>query len=75
MASEQGRELLGGILEKMSGQTEAESGGYDMSSGAMRELLNGFSVIRLLNLMGAAGMQMSKEQMLELNQKLNQIEK
>lgn len=75
MASEQGRELLGGILEKMSGQTEAETGGYDMSSGAMRQLLNGFSVIRLLNLMGVAGMSMTKEQMLKLNHQLNQIKK
>ena len=48
-----------------------------MSSEAMSQLMNGFSVIRLLNLMGAAGagMSMTKEQMLELNHQLNQIKK
>lgn len=77
MATEQGRELLGGILGKMNGQAEESAGGYDMSSEAMSQLMNEFSVIRLLNLMGAAGagMSMTKEQMLELNHQLNQIKK
>lgn len=79
-ASEQGalfiRELFGQIMRKMGGenmekaQTAAEEGGSGLMS-----MMGSFTMIRLLNLMGAAGGEMTKEEMLAINAQLNQIKK
>ena len=42
---------------------------------SMMEMMGGFTLIRLLKLMGAANMSMTKEEMLDLNAKLNEIKK
>ena len=41
----------------------------------MMQMLGSFTVLRMLNTMGAIGDKMTKEQLLELNSRLNQIEK
>ena len=79
-ASEQGamfiRELFGQIMRKMGGentekaQTAAEEGGSGLMS-----MMGSFTMIRLLNLMGVAGGEMTKEEMLAINAQLNQIKK
>ena len=47
-----------------------------MNMSDMKNMIMGFSVIRMLNLMGtAAGMKVSKEDALALNRKLNRIRK
>ena len=38
-------------------------------------MMGSFTMIRLLNLMGAAGGKMTKEEMLAINAQLNQIKK
>ena len=45
-----------------------------MNEGVM-QMMNGFTVIRLANLMGTAGITFTKEQLLGLNAQLNQIKK
>lgn len=74
VATEEGRKLLGSILENM-GKQAGGSADFDMSSDAMVQIASGFSVIRLLNLMGAANIEVTKEQMLELNKALNKMKK
>ena len=39
------------------------------------EMMGSFTVIRLMNLMGAAGPGLTKEEMLAVNERLNQIKK
>lgn len=78
--SEQGaafvRELFGQIMKKMSGDNRerAQEAAKDGGAGLMA-MMGSFTMIRLLNLMGAAGGAMSKEEMLALNKQLNQIRK
>lgn len=43
--------------------------------GRMLDMLGSFTVLRLLNLLGAAQVELTKEQMLDLNAQLNQIQK
>lgn len=66
-------------LKKVSSGTKAKGGamsGEGMKMSDMKNMAMGFSVIRLLNLMGtAAGMEVSKEDALALNRKLNKIRK
>ena len=46
--------------------------GFDMTPEMMK-MLGGFTVLRLTSLMGAAGVQLTKDQLLELNAGLNRI--
>ncbi len=48
--------------------------GFEFNEGMM-QMLNGFTVIRLTTLLGTAGIKMTKEQLLDINAKLNQIKK
>ena len=41
----------------------------------MMQMLGSFTVLRMINTMGAIGEKMTKEQILELNTQLNQIKK
>ena len=41
----------------------------------MMQMLNGFTVLRLTSLMGTAGISFTKEELLDLNEKLNKIKK
>ncbi len=75
MANEQGKTLLAGIMDQMTGQTgERKMAGFEMSE-AMMKMMGGFTVIRLTLLMGTTGIKFTKKQLLELNEKLNQIKK
>lgn len=49
--------------------------GFELSEGMM-QMMGGFTVLRLTNLMGTAGgVSFTKEELLELNAKLNKIKK
>lgn len=70
MASPEGSAVFGEIAKNLSGPM----GGMEMS-GEMAEIMGGFTVLRLINLMGVTGSKVTKEQLLEINKKLNQIKK
>ena len=63
--------LAGKMMKQMSG---GKPGGFEMSEGMM-QMMGGFTVLRLTNLMGAANVTFTKEQLLELNTQLNKIKK
>uniref|UniRef100_UPI0040567DD3 glycoside hydrolase family 2 protein n=1 Tax=Acetatifactor sp. TaxID=1872090 RepID=UPI0040567DD3 len=75
MASVQGKmvfaSLAGKMMKSMSGGTAA---GFEMNEGMM-QMMGGFTVIRLTSLMGTAGVNFTKEDLLDLNAKLNKIKK
>ena len=48
--------------------------GFEVNEGIL-QMMNGFTIIRLANLMGTAGITFTKEQLLGLNAQLNQIKK
>ena len=64
-------DILGGFLNTGTQQDEKSK----RKTAGMMQMLGGFTVLRMLNTMGAIGERMTKEQLLELNRKLNQIRK
>ena len=68
LRSPEGAKALGGMMDQMKGK----AAGIEMTQDLM-QMMNGFTVLRLTSLMGTAGVNMTKEQLLELNAKLNRI--
>ena len=67
----QGKAVIDELLSKFSGGTAA---GFEITDG-MREMMNGFTVLRMTSLMGTTGASLDKEALQSLNKRLNQIEK
>ena len=76
----QGKMLLGGLFlklmpKKKDGDKNQVTGGMEMT-GDMMAMLGGFTILRLLNMAGGMlGIEMSKEELLALNAKLNKIKR
>ncbi|MDO5376764.1 MAG: glycoside hydrolase family 2 TIM barrel-domain containing protein [Clostridia bacterium] len=51
-----------------------KSGGFELKEG-MAEMMNGFTALRLSSMLPMMGVELGKEELLELNEKLNQVEK
>lgn len=84
MKSEEGRNLfmnmMKGVMSAMAnsdGENDGNPAGVAMENPKMMDMLGGFTVIRMLNLLGAAGpkVEMTKEQLLGLNAELNRIKR
>ena len=63
-------------MPKKGGKKEA--GGFDlgkMDKKAMMQMLGSFTILRLSGMIGMAGVTLTKEQLLDLNAKLNKIKK
>ncbi len=78
VATEEGKAVFAGLAGKMmkqlSGGSGGMTGGMDVGEGMM-QMMNGFTVIRLTTLMGTAGVELTKEDLLGLNAMLNKIKK
>ncbi|MBR3824292.1 MAG: DUF4982 domain-containing protein [Lachnospiraceae bacterium] len=75
MKNEQGRKVLAGLMAGLQSQMSGgKAMGFEMNEGMMK-MLEGFTLVRMANLMGTAGVKMTKEQLLEINKQLNQIRK
>lgn len=79
MATEMGRTMIMGMMgQMMKGKGEGEDGakfaGFELNSGMM-QMMGGFTMIRLTSLLGTAGINLNKEQLLALNAQLNKIPK
>ncbi len=75
MATPEGMQLFGGLFAQMlpkEGDTVA--GGFEMNE-AMMQMMGGFTMIRLAGMIGTMGINLTKEQLLDMNAKLNQIKK
>ena len=60
--------LAGIFADKRKGMGDGAS-----SSDGMMKMMGGFTVLRLMNLLGTLGERPTKEELLSLNEKLNQI--
>ncbi len=80
MSTLKGKMLLMGLLAKMmpKGKKDGEGAnamGFELT-GPMMSMLGGFTFLRLLNMAGGMmGIEMSKEELLEMNAKLNKIKR
>ena len=71
----QGKLLFMGLMAKMMPKKgEKVMGGFEMND-SMMSMLGSFTVLRLSGMMGMAGINLTKEQLLDLNAKLNKIKK
>ena len=73
MASEEGKTFFTSIMGKIMPGGTADLA--KENSEAMMQMLGSFTVVRMLGLMSATGVKMTKEEMLALNAQLNQIRK
>ena len=75
MKHEQGRKVLAGLMAGMQSQMSGgKAMGFEMNEGMMK-MMEGFTLVRMANLMATAGVKLTKEQLLEINKQLNQIRK
>ena len=75
MATPQGALLLGGIFMKlMPKKGDKVAGGFEMNE-SMMQMMGGFTLIRLTGMIGMMGISFTKEQLLDMNAKLNKIKK
>ena len=81
LATMKGKLLFASMFAKMmpkgkdKGEGEAPKAmGFEINEGMM-QMMGGFTVLRLTNMLGMMNMSMTKEQLLELNAKLNKIKK
>ena len=75
MATMKGKLLFATMFAKMMPKKgEKMMGGFEMND-TMMGMLGGFTVLRLPGMMGMAGINLTKEQLLDLNAKLNKIKK
>ena len=76
MATLQGKLLIMGLAGKlMKNMGGDKSGpGMDMSTmSSMMEMLSSFTLLRLAGMMGTMNIKFTKEELLEINAKLNKI--
>ena len=77
ISNQEGRIFFTSLASKVfgsAGMDKTKTVGMDLNAG-MLQMLGGFTVLRLINLLGTLGKRLTKEEMLEINKRLNQIEK
>ncbi len=71
MKSEEGARLVGDLFNKIKLGNQAKM----ETNGNMMEMMGSFTLLRLTGMLGMMGLEMSKEELISLNSKLNQIKK
>ena len=74
MATPDGMKLFSSVFSDMVPKDNGNLGGFEMN-GAMLQMMGGFTFIRLAGMIGAMGINLTKEQLLDINSKLNLIKK
>ena len=81
MATTKGKLLMMGMIGKVMKSMKKKNGGkasaagFEMSENMMK-MMNGFTLLRLVNMAsGMIGVEVTKEQLLDINAKLNKIKK
>ncbi len=75
MATPEGAQLFGAMFAQMMPKEGDEvMGGFKMNEGMM-QMMGGFTFLRLSGMMGMMGINFTKEQLLDINAKLNKIKK
>ena len=80
MATTRGKLVMMGwatkLLSQLPKDKDGQSGGMSFDlNGGMMDMLSGFTVLRLSGMMGMVNIQLTKEDLLELNAQLNKIKK
>ena len=76
MATLQGKLLLLGVIKDKlpKGKKDGPAAGFDLSSmGGMMEIMGSFTILRLTGMMGMMDIHFTKEELLDMNARLNRI--
>lgn len=76
MGTTQGKLLVMGLFGKFASKMggDKKKGGFDLSAmSGMMDMLGGFTFIRLAGMMGTMNINFTKEELLDINKKLNKI--
>ncbi len=75
MATPEGMQLFGAMFAAMLPKKgDKVQGGFEMND-AMMQMMGGFTFLRLAGMIGTMGVNLTKEQLLDINAKLNKIKK
>ena len=75
MANAQGKALMEGVIAKLTEKKSTDDKpGFSMNEDTMK-MMGGFTLVRLSGMLGVMNINVTKEQLLSLNAKLNQITK
>ena len=75
MATKEGRELMNGMLSAfIPKKDDTDASGFEMNE-AMMQMMGGFTFLRLSGMIGTMGVNLTKEQLLDINSRLNKIKK
>ncbi len=74
MATLRGKMLLGGLFLKIKSAMKGGEGGsgFEMTDGIM-QMMGGFTLLRLTSMMSMMNVSFTKEELLDINEKLNKI--
>ena len=78
MATLQGKMLIMGMIAKMMPKLKGNGsgGGMDLGNlGDLMQMLGGFTLLRLAGMIGTMNVNLTKEELLDINAKLNKIKK
>jgi len=76
MATLQGKMFVMGLFAKFASKMSGgeKGGGFDLSSmGSMMDMLGSFTLLRLTGMLGTINIKFTKEELLDMNAKLNKI--
>lgn len=74
MAVPEGKRLILDMFSKLNPAGSGDAGSFSIHADMM-QMLGGFTALRLMGMMGAGNVSLSKEELLELNKRLNQVSK
>ena len=75
LATVRGKLLFAGMMAKMMPKKgDKAMGGFEINDGMM-QMMGGFTVLRLTGMLGMMNINLTKEQLLDLNEQLNKIKK
>ncbi len=67
--------LMAKVLKSMKKKGSKATAGFDIDKGAMMQMMGGFTLLRLTNLVGMMNVKFTKEELLLANKRLNRIKK
>ena len=74
MATDDGMRLVKDIFSSVMPQGTDAAAGFEMND-AMMQMMGGFTFLRLAGMMSTMGVNFTKEQLLDINSRLNKIKK
>lgn len=81
-ATEEGREFVGNLMKNFMGQAKSaaseeqeQKDQTETAGSGMEKMIGGFTLLRFANMAGMFGAEFTKEDLLEINKKLNKIAK